>query len=96
VYASQKCDTYNIWCKTKTDGLCGWADKKPDGEYAWLNGTQDKKPPTCYSENTIGRIRDFPTPFILLFFILNVSILLVFIILGCNNTKNIVLLLDKY
>lgn len=30
----------------------------PDGMYAWLNGTQEEKAPTCYSENTMGRTVD--------------------------------------
>lgn len=52
----------------------------PDGMDAWLNDTQDEDAPTCYSENTMGRILDSLIPFMnnSYFLILNASMYLFF------------------
>lgn len=52
----------------------------PDGMDAWLNDTQDEEAPTCYSENTMGRILDSLIPFMnnSYFLILNASMYLFF------------------
>lgn len=76
-----------LWVKNVVHVVCDVKQRRvvygaqlPDGMDAWLNDTQDEDAPTCYSENTMGRILDSLIPFMnnSYFLILNASMYLFF------------------